>query len=57
MRLQMVVYSAVPAQRLVYIDNQKYVEGSSIEGKLVVESITPDGAVLTYEGKRFTLRQ
>ena len=57
MRLQMVVYSAVPAQRLVYIDNQKYVEGSSIEGKLVVESITPDGAILTHDGKRFTIRQ
>jgi len=53
----MVVYSTVPAQRLVYIDNQKYVEGSSIEGKLVVESITPDGAVLTHDGKRFTIRQ
>lgn len=57
LRLQMVVYSTVPAQRLVYIDNQKYVEGSSIEGKLVVESITPDGAVLTHDGKRFTIHQ
>ncbi len=57
MRLQMVVYSEVPAQRLIFIDNQKYVEGSSIDGKLVVETITPEGAVLNYEGQRFQLHQ
>jgi len=57
MKLQRVVYSDDAAQRLVFIDNQKYVEGSSIDGKLIVESITPDGAVLSYEGKRFELRQ
>ncbi len=57
MKLQMVVYSDDAAKRLVFIDNQKYVEGSSIDGKLILESITPDGAVLSYEGKRFELRQ
>jgi general secretion pathway protein B len=57
MKLQMVVYSDVPGQRFVYIDNQKYVEGSSIDGKLVIEKITPDGAILNYEGTRLPLRQ
>jgi hypothetical protein len=57
MKLQMVVYSEVPTQRLIFIDNQKYVEGSSIDGKVIVESITPEGAVLNYQGKRFPLRQ
>ena len=57
MKLQMVVYSDVPGQRFVYIDNQKYVEGSSIDGKLTIEKITPDGAILNYEGTRFPLRQ
>ena len=57
LKLQMVVYSDVPAERLVFINNQKYVEGSSLEGGLRVESINPDSAVLTHQGRRFVLRQ
>ena len=57
MRLQMVVYSDVPAERLVFINGQKYIEGQTVDGKLVVESILPDAAVLSYQGQRFTLRQ
>jgi hypothetical protein len=57
LKLQMVVYSDVPAERLVFINNQKYVEGSSIDGALRVESITPDGAVLNHQGQRFVIRQ
>ncbi len=57
MTLQFLVYSDVPAERLVFINNQKYVEGQLIEGKVVVEGILPDGAVLSYQGKRFMLRQ
>ncbi len=56
MRLQVVVYSDVPAERLVFINSQKYLEGQSIDGKVVVERITPDGAILGYQGQRFTLR-
>lgn len=57
MKLQMLVYSDIPGERLVFINDRKYVEGSSIDGKLIVERITPEGAVLTHEGKRFLLRQ
>jgi hypothetical protein len=57
LKLQMVVYSDVPAERLVFINNQKYVEGSSIDGALRVESINPDGAVLSHQGQRFVIRQ
>jgi len=56
MRLQVVVYSDVPTERLVFIDNHKYVEGQSIDGKVLVESIMPDGAILVYQGKRVKLR-
>jgi hypothetical protein len=55
--LQFLVYSEVPSERLVFINNQKYVEGQSVEGKVVVEGILPDGAILSYQGKRFKLRQ
>jgi general secretion pathway protein B len=57
MTLQFLVYSEVPAERLVFINNQKYLEGQSIDGKVVVEAIRPDGALLSYQGKRFMLRQ
>ena len=57
LKLQMVVYSEVPAERLVYINNQKYIEGSALDAGLRVESITADGAVLTYQGRRFVIRQ
>lgn len=57
MKLQMLVYSDIPGERLVFINDRKYIEGSSIDGKLIVERITPEGAVLTHEGKRFLLRQ
>jgi type II secretory pathway component PulC len=56
MHLQMLVYSDVPSERLVFINNQKYVEGQSVEGKAVVETITPDGAMVSYQGKRVLLR-
>lgn len=57
LKLQMVVYSDVPSERLVFINNQKYVEGSTIEAGLRIETINPEGAVLSYQGQRFTIRQ
>ncbi len=50
------VYSDVATQRMIFIDNRKYVEGQSIDGNVVVESIVPDGAILLYQGKRIKLR-
>jgi hypothetical protein len=57
MKLQMVVYSDVPSERLVFIDNRKYVEGQLIDGKVVVETIQAETAVLSYQGRRFVLRK
>ncbi|HYB44084.1 MAG TPA: general secretion pathway protein GspB [Candidatus Methylomirabilis sp.] len=57
MTLQFLVYSETPQERLVFINNQKYLEGQSIDGKILVEGIQPDGVVLSYQGKRFRLRQ
>jgi Type II secretion system protein B len=56
LRLQFLVYSEVPSERLVFINNRKYLEGQSIEGDVAVERITPEGAVLSYHGERFVLR-
>jgi type II secretory pathway component PulC len=57
MSLQFLVYSDVPAERLVFINNQKYVEGQSIDGTVVVEAITLDAVILSRQGKRFLLRR
>jgi hypothetical protein len=56
LRLQFLVYSDVSSERLVFINNRKYLEGQSIDGEVAVERITPEGAVLTYRGERFVLR-
>ncbi|MBZ0167858.1 hypothetical protein MELA_01647 [Candidatus Methylomirabilis lanthanidiphila] len=56
LHLQVHVYSEVAAQRRVFINNQKYVEGQRIDANLVIESITPDGVFVSYQGKRMLLR-
>jgi general secretion pathway protein B len=56
LRLQFLVYSDVPSERLVFINNRKYLEGQSVDGGVAVERITPEGAVLSYQGQRYVLR-
>lgn len=56
LRLQFLVYSDVPGERLVFINNRKYLEGQVVDGEVAVERITPEGAVLNYQGQRFVLR-
>jgi len=56
MRLDALVYSEVAAERMVFINGGKYLQGQVVDGKYVVEGITPDGAILTYQGQRFLLK-
>ena len=53
--VQVVVYSDVPAQRLVFIDGRRYAEGDKVDAETVVERITPAGAVVTRRGQSFAL--
>jgi len=57
LRLEVLLYSDAPAERMVFINGRKYKEGDTVEGKAVVESIVRDGAVLSYQGQRFLLRE
>ncbi len=41
---------------MVFINGGKYLQGQVVDGKYVVEGITPDGAILTYQGQRFLLK-
>jgi general secretion pathway protein B len=55
--LQALVYSEAARQRMVFINGRKYVEGDTVEGDLHLDRITEDGALLTYQGQRFVLRE
>lgn len=55
--LELLVYSPVPAQRFVYINASKYVEGDVLaDGPRVIE-ISTEGATLSYRGQNFLLPQ
>jgi hypothetical protein len=54
--LDVLVYSDVPAERMVFINGKKYIEGQTVDGDAVLEQITPDGAVLSQRGQRVVLR-
>ncbi len=50
------MYSDVPAERMVFINGRKYVEGQAVNEDAVVEQITPEGAILRRQGKQIVLR-
>jgi len=49
------VYSPQESQRILFINNREYHQGSLVEGVARVEAIVPDGAILSYQGERFKL--
>jgi general secretion pathway protein B len=54
--LDVLVYSDVPAERMVFINGRKYVEGQTVNEDAVVEQITQEGAILRRQGKQIVLR-
>jgi len=56
LKLEALIYSDLPAQRMVFINWRRYTEGDVIDGKLRVEEIQEDGVELSDQGRRFTLR-
>jgi hypothetical protein len=56
LKLEALIYAEAPAERAIFINGRKYIEGDSIEGRLRVEEIQEEGVVLSEEGRRFTLR-
>jgi general secretion pathway protein B len=53
--LQVLVYSDIPSQRMVFMDGRRYVEGDPIDAETTLERLTPDGAVVNRRGQRFTI--
>ncbi|NLV31602.1 MAG: general secretion pathway protein GspB [Acidobacteria bacterium] len=56
MTLSVHMYSERPEDRMVFINGRRYVEGELVERRYLLESITPDGAVLRLGGERETVR-
>src|SRR2546429_290824 len=55
LRLDLHVFAASPRERFVMINMHKLFEGDSLPEGVRVESITPDGAVLSHNGSQFLL--
>jgi hypothetical protein len=56
MSMTVLFYAENKAERLVFINGRRYAEGDLVEGQYLLESITLEGAVLSYEGERALLR-
>ena len=56
LKIDMLVWAAEPAARMVYVNGKKYVEGQTLENGAVLEHIEPDGIVVIQAGQRLRLR-
>lgn len=54
--LQVLGWAPEPKDRFVFVNGRKYGEGQTIDDKLLVERITEDGVVLSFQGERVTLK-
>ena len=57
LHLDLHVYAERPPDRFVMINMHKLREGEALHDGVRVEAITPDGAVMSYNGSRFLLTQ
>lgn len=55
LKLDIHVYSDKPAERFVFVNMRKYLEGQTLGEGPTVERITPSGVVLNAQGTRFVL--
>lgn len=55
MHLDIHVHSPTPAERFVFVNMRKYVEGQTLAEGPTIERITSDGVVLNHRGMRFLL--
>jgi general secretion pathway protein B len=57
LKLDLHAYASNPADRFVFLNMVKLKEGQSSPTGVRVESITPDGAILSWQGSRFFLQR
>ena len=56
-RIDLHVYAAIPQERFVLINMHRLHEGESLPEGVRVDSITPEGAIVSYRGSKFFLEQ
>jgi len=56
-KLEVLVWAADPRDRMVFLSGRKFVEGQSLDGKVIVERINEDGIVLGYQGQRVRVKR
>jgi general secretion pathway protein B len=52
LKIEVLVWSDNPKDRMVFLNGRKYVEGQTLTGGAVIELIAEDGIVLVHEGQR-----
>lgn len=57
LRLDLHVFASEPGDRFVFLNNRRVREGETLPDGTLVESIVPDGVVLSVRGKRFLLQR
>jgi len=55
LRLDLHVYAAKPQDRFIFLNMHRLREGDALPEGVRVETITPDGAVLSFRGSKFVL--
>jgi general secretion pathway protein B len=55
MHLDIHVHSTIPAERFIFVNMRKYIEGQTLAEGPAIERITTDGVVLSHQGMRFLL--
>jgi general secretion pathway protein B len=55
LKLDIHVFSANPAERFVFVNMRKYLEGQTLPEGPIVEKITTDGVILNQRGLRYVL--
>jgi general secretion pathway protein B len=55
MHIDIHVYSDNEAERFVFINMRKYIQGDKTTEGPIVESINADGVTLSHQGRRFSL--
>lgn len=55
LKLDIHVFSKVPAERFVFVNMRKYLEGQTLQEGPAVEKITTEGVVLNQHGLRYVL--
>jgi general secretion pathway protein B len=54
--IQVLSWAPERKDRFVFLNGRKYGEGQLVDNKIVIEQITEEGVVLSYQGERLTLK-